>query len=135
MQQDLIKELVHGFKMAVNACLDDANFIVKDGGLFYLEDVEDDANNDDNGDSMGLVPWDEEYGDLIQDPCPDVDDVETFDRYLNAEFIVHHGDESIQDRVAKRARAGTGALMGKPHVNPLFDTCEYECLLKDGRIK
>jgi hypothetical protein len=39
---------------------------------------------------------------MIQDPCPDVDDVaETFDRYLNAEFILHRGDEPIQAKVVK----------------------------------
>jgi hypothetical protein len=73
-----------------------------------MDDVNDETDNDENGDVSGLIPLDEEYGEMIQDPCPDVDDVETFDRYLNAEFIVHRGDEPIRAKVVKRARAGTG---------------------------
>jgi hypothetical protein len=104
--------------------LDDADFIVEEGGgWFYLENVDDDANNDvHGGQQLGIIPTDEEY------PCPDVNDVETFKCYLNAEFIVHRGDEASQARVVKGARADTGALIGKSHDNPLFDTREYECI-------
>jgi hypothetical protein len=57
--------------------------------IVYLEDVDDDADNDDHGgQQLGIIPTDEEYGDKFMDPCPDVDGVETSDRYLNAEFIV-----------------------------------------------
>jgi hypothetical protein len=119
MRQDTIKEMVNGFNLAVNTRLDDVNFvIIDDGGLFYMDDVNDETNNDENGDVSGLIPSDEEYGEMIQDPCPDVDDVETFDRYLNAEFIVHRGDEPIRAKVVKRARADTGALLGNSHANP-----------------
>jgi hypothetical protein len=135
MRQDMIKEIVNGFNLAVNTRLDDVNFIVDDGGLFYMDDVNDETDNDETGDASGIIPTDEEYGEMIQDPCPDVDDVETFDRYLNAEFIVHRGDEPIRAKVVKRARADTGALLGNSHANPLFDTREYECLLDDGSME
>jgi hypothetical protein len=135
MRQDTIKEKVNGFNLAVNTRLDDVNFIVDDGGFFYMDDVNDETDNDENGNVSGLIPSDEEFGEMIQDPCLDVDHVEPFDRYLNAEFIVHRGDEPILAKVVKRARADTGALLGNSNANPLFDTREYECLLDDRSME
>jgi hypothetical protein len=51
----------------------------------------------------GLLPTDEEYGDMLIEPIPDVDDVETYEKYLNAEFVIDRGDGPIRARVAKRA--------------------------------
>jgi hypothetical protein len=36
---------------------------------------------------LALVPTDAEYGDMITDPCPDVDEIDVCDKYLNV-FIV-----------------------------------------------
>jgi hypothetical protein len=64
-----------------------------------------------------------------------VDDLETYDKYLNAEFIVNRADgEAIKARVRKRIRTDTGELVGREHTNPLFDTRTYECVLDDGTI-
>jgi hypothetical protein len=40
----------------------------------------------------GVVPADDEYGEMITPPRPDIDDVGTYDQYLNAEFIIHQAD-------------------------------------------
>jgi hypothetical protein len=69
---------------------------------------------------------------MIQEPTPDVDDVETNDKYWNAEFIINRGDEPIRVRVNKR---DSGNMIGQAHKNPMFDTREYECILDDGTIE
>jgi hypothetical protein len=59
-------------------------------GVFYpLRDVEAPEPVVHAGD----VPTDEEYGDMIQEPLPDVDDVDTYDHYLNAEIVVERDGE------------------------------------------
>jgi hypothetical protein len=69
---------------------------------------------------------------MIPEPKPDVDDVETYDKYLNAEFIVNRADgDAIKARVRKRMRTDTGELVGREHTNPLFDTRAYECVLDE----
>jgi hypothetical protein len=78
---------------------------------------------------------DEEYGDMIQEPMSDVDDVETYDKYLNAEFVINRGDERIRVRVNKRARTDNCNVIGQAHKNPMFDTREYECILDNRTIK
>ena len=66
---------------------------------------------------------------MLHEPKPDINDVEIYDQYLNAEFVVDRGGDQIRARVAKRARSDTGALMGQQHTNPLLDsTREYECI-------
>jgi hypothetical protein len=44
MLQDTIKELVNGFNLAIIAHLNDVNFIVENGGLFYMDDVNDETD-------------------------------------------------------------------------------------------
>jgi hypothetical protein len=101
------------------------NFVIEDPGFFYLDD--------DNDRIDGIVPTDEEYGDMIQEPTPDV---ETYDKYLNAEFVINRGDEPICVSVNKRARTDGGNVIGQAHKkNPMFDTREYKCILDDGTIK
>jgi hypothetical protein len=99
-------------------------------GVFYLEDVVEPEPV-----VHGDVPDDAEYDDMIQEPRPDVDDVDTYDRYLNAEIMVERDGEPVRARVVKRARADTGAPIGRAHVNPLFDTREYDCIFDDGTTK
>jgi hypothetical protein len=107
------------------------NFQQVEPGVFYLDDEPgDDAAAADNLN----MPTDEEYGDMITPPRPHIDDVETYDKYLNAEFIVNYGDgDSIKARVRKRIRTDTGELVGHDHTNPLFDTRAYECV-DDGKM-
>jgi hypothetical protein len=50
-----------------------------------------------------MVPTDAEYGDMITDPRPDVDEVDVYDKYLNAEFLIHRADgDSVPVVCAKR---------------------------------
>jgi hypothetical protein len=53
---------------------------------------------------------------MVTLPRLDVDDVETYDKYLNAEFIANHGDNDlVKARVYKRIRTDTGELVGREH--------------------
>ncbi|KAI2494561.1 Reverse transcriptase (RNA-dependent DNA polymerase) [Fragilaria crotonensis] len=82
------------------------------------------------------IPPDAEYGDMNQPAKRDADDIEfdSFDQYLNSEFLVNNDGETAMARVVKRARDNNGNPIGKRHPNPLLDTREYECELEDGSL-
>jgi hypothetical protein len=129
MAKDTVKERVSAFDLAVENRLAEDDYIIEDPNLFYL----DDEDGDDLGNNWNPnVPTDAEYDDMIQEPKPDVDDIETYDKYLNSEFVIDRGGEQVRARVAKRARSDSGLPIGHSHANPLFDTREYECVTEDG---
>jgi hypothetical protein len=130
MQQEAIRQLMEVFDTSITARFADEHFVLLEPGLFYLDDDLEptEPENDPN------MPTDAEYGDMIQEARPDVD-VETYDRYLNAEVILERDGEPVRARVAKRARAETGAPIGRSHTNPLFDTREYDCIFDDGTLE
>jgi hypothetical protein len=124
-----VREAIENFDNAVNQRLAKENHVNIDLGVFYIEDEDvNDALND------GNIPTDDEYGDMIIEPRPDVD-VETYDQYLNAEFVVNRDGEPVRARVNKCARTEAGSLIGNAHTNPLFDTREYECVFDDGNVE
>jgi hypothetical protein len=119
MQQEAIRQLMEVFDTSITARFADEHFVLLEPGLFYLDDdLEPTAPED--------MPTDAEYGDMIQEARPDVD-VESYDRYLNAEVILERDGEPVRARVAKRA--------GRSHTNPLFDTREYDCIFDDGTVE
>jgi hypothetical protein len=126
MAKDAVKTAVHDFESAVNTRLDDEAHGIDEPGIFYLD------NNDDDEEATGAVPTDEEYGEMLHEEKPNIDDTEIYDRYLNAEFIVDRGGKQVRARVAQRARFNTGVLIGQQHTNPLLDTREYKCITEDG---
>jgi hypothetical protein len=129
MAKDTVKERVSAFDLAVENRLAEDDYIIEDPNLFYLDDEDgDDLGNDWNPN----VPTDAEYDDMIQEPKPDIEDIETYDKYLNSEFVIDRGGEQVRARVAKRARSDSGLPIGRSHTNPLFDTREYECVTEDG---
>jgi hypothetical protein len=130
MTQLAVQDLVKAFDTAIAISLMDDNFQQAEHGVFYLEY----ENNDPYGPM--LVPTDAEYGDMITDPHPDVIEVDVYNKYLNAEFLIHCADgDLVCTRVAKRARADTGEWIGCRHTNPAFDKREYECVLDDSTIE
>jgi hypothetical protein len=108
MTQPAVQQLVKDFDTAIGIRLIDENFQQAEQCVFYLEDEDEDPHN------PTLVPTDAEYGDMITDPRQDVDEVDVYDKYLNAEFLIHRADgDSVRARVAKRARADTGEWIGR----------------------
>jgi hypothetical protein len=73
---------------------------------------------------------------MSQPAKQDADDIEfeTFDQYLNSEFMVNKDGENSMAKVVKRARDNNGNPIGKRNANPLLDTREYECELEDGSV-
>jgi hypothetical protein len=111
LQQPTIQTKVKEFKEAVKVRLLEENYVIEEPGFFYLDDDYDRID--------GIVPpTDEEYGDMIQEPTPNVDDDETYDKYLNAEFVINRGNEPICVRVNKRAQTDSGNMIGQAHKNP-----------------
>jgi hypothetical protein len=69
--------------------LDDSNFILQgeDGiDLKMLEDLDDDSIGAIAED--GITPTEEEYDDMVVEECPEADDEEAVDRYLNMELTM-----------------------------------------------
>jgi hypothetical protein len=129
MTQPAIQESVRIFDAIVSQRLADANFQQAEPDVFYLED---EPGGDDAVVFDPNVPTNDEYGDMITEPRPDVDDIETYDKYLNAEFIVNRADgDAVKARVQKRIRTDTDELVGQGHTNPVFDTRAYECVLDE----
>jgi hypothetical protein len=59
---------------------------------------------------------------------------ETFDQYLNSEFMVCQDGKTAVAKVVKRARDNNGSPIGRRHADPLLDTREYKCELEDGSL-
>jgi hypothetical protein len=85
MAKDTVKERVLAIDTAVENRLAEDNYVIEDPNLFYLDDEYDDEP--DNGWNPN-IRTDAEYDDMIQEPKPDVDDIKTYDKYLNSEFVI-----------------------------------------------
>ncbi|KAL7470554.1 hypothetical protein ACHAXS_010801 [Conticribra weissflogii] len=90
-------------------------------------------------------PTSDDYGDAFvyqTIPCPDGDDIETnvYDWLLGTQ-IVFNDIENDGGNLATHPMKGTvkccvttleGMPVGKPHCNPLLDTCQHEIEFEDG---
>jgi hypothetical protein len=133
MATDAIRDRVRTFDVELVTRLNDENFqLDHPNPVFYLQDDVDDIH-DTAGDN---IPPHAKYGDMNQPAKEDADDIEfeTFDRYLNSEFMVNKDGEHAMAKVVKRARDNNGNPIGKRHTNPMLDTREYECELEDGSM-
>ena len=72
---------------------------------------------------------------MLTNDQPEADDEEAIDKYLTCELImdVASGNER-KGRVTKRSRGHGGEPIGVAHINPLFDTREYDVEFTDGSI-
>ena len=134
-QSPTIKSMIDQFNSNVHSRLDDISFTddTIQHSSPYIQDIpiEDTAEI-----SKGIIPSDEDYGDMvIKDiPQPDTDVAEDYDKLLGAELCMEIGGEKLTGRVIKRARGADGQLKGKAHKNPLFDSREYLVEFEDGAI-
>ena len=113
--------------------MEDEGHIVNVDIPFYMDDID-----LDNPVMDGMtIPTDEEYGEMIEEEKPELDDVdeEYFDNYINAEIMVNHGGEQVKAHVAKHARSDDGKPIGQHNANPWLDTHEYECITEDGQVE
>ena len=125
-----IKERDEIFEEEVRRRLDDEDHVIGEPGTdaFYLEDYDIEEERQDGPNT----PTDEEYGDMLQEPRPEDDDI-VLDAYIGAEVNMEQPDgEVIRGRVKKRARDDYGRPIGRPHRNPFLDSSMYEVELSDG---
>jgi hypothetical protein len=67
------------------------------------------------------------------DERPEDNDEEAVDNYLNVELIMNMGtNDERRGCVVKRSWGLDSEPIGRAHVNPLFDTREYEIEFNDG---
>ena len=93
MATDAMKTRLATFDTNLLTRLNDDNFQIDlPDHVFYLQD--EDMAADDLNDAAHIPPA-SEYGDMLQEPKADADDTEfeTFDQYLNAEFMVNANGE------------------------------------------
>jgi hypothetical protein len=133
LQED-IKKQIDDFNQKLEDALDDVNFQVDWDSNYtgmYLDDVEcpDDINLG-MAQEEGNVPSLKEYDDMVMDECPEDDDEEAIDKYLNVKLIMDVGtNNKRQGCVVKSLQGLEGESIGHAHSNPLFNTHEYEVLL------
>ena len=125
--------LMANFEQAVNYRLDDSKFTSDDipGLSPYIQDVD---ISPEDALRRGIVPTDEEYGDLVEEGIAEADEYPDFDNYIHANLLLDVGGEKLQGRVIKRAKGPDGAKKGRAHPNPMFDTRSYLVEFKDGSV-
>jgi hypothetical protein len=68
--------------------------------------------------------------------CPEADDEEALDKYLNMELRMGTGmDDETWGWVIKHAKGIGGEPVGHAHANPFFDTRDCEVKFTDGTIE
>ena len=127
-----LTKLISAFDTAIADRLDDTNFIRNDlpGNSPYIQDEYSPPMDQ----RRGIIPSDDEYGDMIHELAPDDDDHPDLDTYIHAQLMMEVGGEQIQGRVIQRAKNDDGSKKGKAHKNPLFDTRAYMVEFKDGSV-
>jgi hypothetical protein len=104
--------------------LDDSNFILQGEDGVYLKMLED-LDNEGIGAMVEdeITPTKEEYDDMIVEECPEADDEEAVDKYLNMELRMGaRTDDERWGQVIKHAKGIGGEPVGHAHTNPFFDT-------------
>ena len=101
------------FNSLINARLDDTNFTSDDlnGESPYLQDYSPPAPDM----CQGIIPSDEEYGDMIMEPAPDDDEHPDLDNYIHAQLLLDIGGEQLQGHVLKMVKEPDGTKKGKAH--------------------
>jgi hypothetical protein len=133
MSADAMKTRMLAFDTNLLTRLDDEDFQLDLPNHYFFLQNEDGAPNEHPSSD---IPTDAEYGDMMQQPKTDADDIEfnTFDQYLGAEFLVNSNVKTAMATATKRAKDNEGNPIGKRNVNPLLDTREYKCTMEDGAV-
>ena len=129
-----IAKRVKQFKLIVEERLDNRNFTDEEGnGPGYLEDVE---PEEERRGRVGIVPTDDEYGDMIVEETDEADlHGEGYDEYVGAQIQVEMGGEQMFGTVEKRQKGLDGKPVGKFNRNPKFDTRTYQVSFPGGVIQ
>jgi hypothetical protein len=84
----------------------------------------------------GITLTEEEYDGMIVEECPEANDEEALDKYLNMELRMGAGmDDERWGWVIKHAKGIGGEAVSCAHSNPFFDTREYGIEFTDGTIE
>jgi hypothetical protein len=128
------KAKVKEFEKKLSERLDDSNLILQgedNVDLKMLEDLDDEGIGAVMEDGITLT--EEEYDGMIVEECPEANDEEALDKYLNMELRMGTGmDDERWGRVIKCAKGIGGEAVGCAHANPFFDTREYKVEFTDG---
>ena len=58
-----------------------------------------------------------------------------FDKIINAEVMIHNGDEMEMGNVVRRSLDADGRMTGTYHDNPFLNTITYDVEFPDGQVK
>ena len=133
----VISQQIDDFNKEVNKVLRDEEHFINEGDDPGMKSIDKDEDwyQTTNNDELGTIPTDEEYGDMSRlEKIPEADNIEETDQLIGASINLERGNEQIKGTVIKRARGMDGNPIGRKHVNPMFDTREYEVRYTDGSI-
>jgi len=87
------KKKIEPFNEKLEARLDDTNFVLQGEDGVDLKMLEDYVDEDGIGNMMDQdkAPTQEEYNDMVVEECPEDDDEEALDKYLNMELTMGVG--------------------------------------------
>jgi len=87
------KKKIEAFNEKLEARLDDTNFVLQGEDGVDLKMLEDYVDEDGIGNMMDQdkAPTQEEYNDMVVEECPEDDDEEALDKYLNMELTMGVG--------------------------------------------
>jgi hypothetical protein len=132
-----MKAKVKEFEKKLGKHLDDSNFILQgedNVDLKMLEDLDDEGIGAVMEDGITLT--EEAYDGMIVEECPEANDEESLNKYLNMELRMGAGtDDERWGQVIKHAKGIGGEAVGCAHANPFFDTREFEVKFTDGTIE
>ena len=136
LREDSARELVkaHDDRIAHLCLTDDLPILENEyGNQFRLDDIEEAYYQQQIPDAA--VPADDEYGDMLWDEKPEVDDYRELgvDDYINSELLITRQDGTQENVCIVRCRLDMDENpVGRYHSNPLLDRREYVGVLPDG---
>ena len=82
------------------------------------------------------IPNDYDWTSHIASDIPEVDDIDDYERYSNAEVLLpQNGEHMRAARVVGLVKDDDGVTIGKSNANPILDSRVYEVMFPDGSIE
>ena len=75
----------------------------------YIKDIK---TEDTQGTHYGIIPSDQEYGDMLVEEKSDADDQDEYNKYVWAQLLLDVGGEVLRGRVIKRSKGIDGTPTG-----------------------
>jgi hypothetical protein len=131
-----IKSQIERFDRQMHERMDDTNFDNPELADFHLNDdlsllderIRDRWPHDTAYGDERTTPPDSDFDEPQEQPEEDDIDIDAYDKLIGSRIIL---DDGLKATVTRRMTDFNGTPIGRPHVNPLLDTRQYEVELED----